>query len=576
MPSYTPGCEIYDLMRPDGWLAPLKVSNPVRANYIHWQIVNLAIGDISHHSLPLYHALFICATFNKMGLDHHPLVASKVRRLEIDYRDCLLERICSAFTHALILKYADSVDVLDSYVQKISQLRFSVEGDCQNIDDILADFGALQIRSLKGDCVSLLPFLALDVIELFFWHGVSESMQKQALGVFSSIQLKHRDIWSEGDEARLIAMYGMKIADRRRGVVSALAKYRERVDKIDWTIEDYYTAKYRGSDLQAMMVQVALNAGSDVSMRFAKNRTLLHGCTNPEVADLLLRWGADRDALDEEGNTPLHVAVRHEDVSMVSFFCNRGAIVSVKNQNGQTPPSLALETANDEMLEVFHRKFYLQIPKPPSPRVSRTAHSPAPFSPLLSPASPPLSPSRTQPRSALLAPSLVCELRPPIVEPELRITIYEHRSNVEISLSEQSLVASPASPLSGSSAISSSCAPLSPDLNSSVQSPTQCSPSSPSNPCETKTSAKSDLTSSSAPASPASPTLSSPSSPPVRRTFAFHSQRKSMSERQVSRCARICSLWRRLCCCSRSKIAPAASTERKLPPAKPYEAFAEK
>ncbi len=53
------------------------------------------------------------------------------------------------------------------------------------------------------------------------------------------------------------------------------------------------------------------------------------------VAELLLAKGADVNATNNDGDTPLHCAAYHRD--MAELLLNKGANVSAKNKRGETP-----------------------------------------------------------------------------------------------------------------------------------------------------------------------------------------------------------------------------------------------
>ena len=53
---------------------------------------------------------------------------------------------------------------------------------------------------------------------------------------------------------------------------------------------------------------------------------------------------------DENGNTPLHVAVQQGNVKVVEVLLNKGANVNVKNSVGETPLDLAFQNRNIKII----------------------------------------------------------------------------------------------------------------------------------------------------------------------------------------------------------------------------------
>lgn len=79
--------------------------------------------------------------------------------------------------------------------------------------------------------------------------------------------------------------------------------------------------------------------------------------------DFLLRKGIDINAIDEEGNTALHYAVKENYDTVFNFLIERGADINVRNSNGYTPLDYALENGyEDFILNALYVKTSDRIP----------------------------------------------------------------------------------------------------------------------------------------------------------------------------------------------------------------------
>lgn len=111
---------------------------------------------------------------------------------------------------------------------------------------------------------------------------------------------------------------------------------------------------------QASMVEHLLERGANwngVQFRMANTSrsALKHAMVEkklPEVALALIRYGAadQKGALDGQGNTPLHVAVREQWPEVVRALLDRGLPVDPLNQRQETPLKLAVHRGGEARL----------------------------------------------------------------------------------------------------------------------------------------------------------------------------------------------------------------------------------
>jgi ankyrin repeat protein len=88
------------------------------------------------------------------------------------------------------------------------------------------------------------------------------------------------------------------------------------------------------------VVKLLLVKGADVNAKDKDGSTPLHLADNEDVVKLLLAKGADVNAKDKDGRTPLHLAVA-KDTDIVKLLLAKGADVNAKDKNGSTPLHLA-------------------------------------------------------------------------------------------------------------------------------------------------------------------------------------------------------------------------------------------
>lgn len=106
---------------------------------------------------------------------------------------------------------------------------------------------------------------------------------------------------------------------------------------IDPHIIDMLYNKHPHVESRFRLIKNVHKAGADLNYQDQEGLTLLHKADQPMIAELLLNCGASPDVQDKWGDTPLHIALSHQHSNVVKILCDARANVEVRNILGQTP-----------------------------------------------------------------------------------------------------------------------------------------------------------------------------------------------------------------------------------------------
>lgn len=128
-------------------------------------------------------------------------------------------------------------------------------------------------------------------------------------------------------------------------MLSLMIKYGADVNSRD--VMGYTLLQYdclvRSDRYIAEIVKVLLEAGANPNARGWRGRSAMHDCHDANAVKLLIDYGGDVNAQDENGITPLREAICQREFDLIQLLLDAGADPDLRDKTGKSSREYALE-----------------------------------------------------------------------------------------------------------------------------------------------------------------------------------------------------------------------------------------
>lgn len=141
-----------------------------------------------------------------------------------------------------------------------------------------------------------------------------------------------------------------------RGHVEVVKAIVAKGENVDSRTKDGFTPLHLAVKFgKHELVEALLGLGANLQLKAVKGgETALHLATQvsdgQDCVDLLIRSGADVDAIDSRSETPLHFATRANNIKAVELLLNDGAKIELQNELGENTLHICVRDSNLELL----------------------------------------------------------------------------------------------------------------------------------------------------------------------------------------------------------------------------------